>query len=186
MYKILTNIFNPLNIKYNIDYAADQSKYPNNLVLLASGGAPPGPNGAPAPDPDRMYFSYRRDIKDKKGGKTIGTASYLIHVYKVEINDNKKSGSMYSSYTSHHEFKKDGKEYDIMYQGNLNFILGLRRGSTQTEINSATPYLYVTGNKFDNASAIAIFMNGKKINHGNNVVTLKPNGDYQVKETYGF
>lgn len=182
MYKLLKNIFDPLNIKYNIDYNADQTKYPNNLVLLASGGAPPGPNGAS--DPDRMYFSYRRDIKDKKGGKIIGTASYLIHVYKVEIKNNKTSGSMYASYTSHHEFIKNRKEYDIMYQGNLRFLLGLRQGSAQKEINPDIPYLYVVGNKFDNASVNAIFVGGEKINYGNNVVSLKPNGDYQIKESF--
>jgi hypothetical protein len=171
------------NVCYNIDYLAPPI-YPNNLVLLGSGGgAPAGPNGnPPAALPDRMLLSYRRDIKDKKNGTIIGVASYLLHAYKLEVAE--KSGSIYCSYTGHHEFVKNGNEYDITVQGNLRFLLSDARGP----IDPSAPFSSIVGNEFDNTSAVVVFINGKKENYGNNVLTLN-SGQYQVKgvrETYAF
>jgi hypothetical protein len=174
------------NVCYNIDYLAPPI-YPNNLVLLGSGGGDPvflPIDGSIDPDPltgvpDRRLLSYRRDIKDKKNGTIIGVASYLLHAYKLEVA--KKSGSIYCSYTGHHEFVKNGNEYDITVQGNLKFLL---RGT----INPSAPFSSIVGNKFDNTSAVVVFINGKKENYGNNVLTLN-SGQYQVKgvrETYAF
>ena len=68
---------------YNIDYTA-ASTYPNNLVLIGSGGDP----ASPASPPDRMLFSYRREIKDKKGGDVFEETKF--YVQEIEIKKLKK------------------------------------------------------------------------------------------------
>ena len=82
-------------LKYNIDYTAPRMNPPYNLVLLADGVAA-GPPGNTSPPSDRMLLSHRREIKDKKNGTTIGDASYLIHIHKIELNGEETSGAIYS------------------------------------------------------------------------------------------
>lgn len=161
---------------YNIDYTA-ASKYPNNLVLLGSGGDP----ASPASPPDRMLFSYRREIKDKKGGKIIGNASYILHAYKLEVSDDKKNGKLFVTFTAHHELQKCGNEWDITYTGNAVWILG---ENSKGLINPSTPFLNIVSFTLDNVSANSIFKNDKKINHGNNQVKLNEDGEYIIKGIY--
>ena len=168
-------------LKYNIDYTAPRMNPPYNLVLLADGVAA-GPPGNTSPPSDRMLLSHRREIKDKKNGTTIGDASYLIHIHKIELNGEKTSGAIYGTFTAHHEFKKNGNEYDITYSGNTKWILGKK---TEFEtIDPSSPFLNVITNNLDNITALSVFKNGKKINHGNNKVTLSNDGTYQIKWIY--
>lgn len=176
------------NISYYIDYTALPT-YPNNVVLLGSGGgAPAGPNGIPPAAPaDRMLLSYRREIREKKGGKIIGEASYLIHAYKVELSNDKKSGTIFATYTSDHEFKnKCGHDYDVRYEGNFKFKLGIRPGSEPANIiDPSLPFLYVVGNDVDNVSATSVIKNKTKINFGDCVTTFN-NGNYNIKGRIGM
>ena len=161
---------------YNIDYSA-ASKYPNNVVLLGSGGASPDSPDSP---PDRMLFSYRREIKDKKGGKIIGDASYVLHAYKLEVSDDKKNGKYFVTFTAHHQLQKCGNDWDITYTGNAAWILGENSGGL---INPSNPLLNIVSFTLDNISANSIFKNDKKINHGNNQVKLN-DGEYKIKGIY--
>jgi hypothetical protein len=177
------------NISYYIDYTA-LPKYPNNIVLLGSGGgAPAGPTGIPPAAPaDRMFLSYRRDITEKKGGKVIGEASYLINAYKVKLSSDRKSGNIWATYTANHEFKnKCGDDYDVRYEGNFKFKLGVRPGSDPAKtIDPSLPaYLYVVGNDVDNVSATSVFKNKKKISYGDCVTTFN-NGNYNIKGRIGM
>lgn len=174
------------NINYYIDYTAPPI-YPYNIVLLGSGGAPPGPYGSPTPD--RMLLSYRREITIKKGCKMIGEASYLINAYKVELSDDKKSGSIWATYTSSHEFKnKRGDQYDLRFEGNLKFKLGIRQGPGSDPvkiIDPSLPFLYVIGNEVDNVSATSVFKNKTKISYGDCITTFN-NGNYNIKGQIGM
>lgn len=171
------------NIKYHIDYTETAPRVrPNNLVLLSNDGVAAGPPGTPSVPSDRMLFSYRREIKDKKDGSLIGNASYLMHAYKIELNDKKTSGVIHGTFTAHHEFKKNGNEYDITYSGNTKWILGKKTGFET--INPSRPFLNVITNNLDNITALSVFKNGKKINHGNNKTTLSNDGTYQIKGIY--
>ena len=160
---------------YNIDYTA-ASTYPNNLVLIGSGGDP----ASPASPPDRMIFSYRREIKDKKSGEIIGDASYILHAYKLEVSNDKKNGKIFGTFTAHHELKKYGNEWDIMYTGNAIWILSEKSGRP---IDPSKPFLNIVDFTLDNVSANSIFKNDKKINHGNNQVKLNK-GEYKIKGIY--
>jgi hypothetical protein len=164
---------------YNIDYTA-ASKYPNNLVILGSGGGAPASPASPASPPDRMLFSYRREIKDKKGGKIIGDASYVLHAYKLEVSDDKKNGKIFGTFTAHHELQKCGNEWDITYSGNATWVLGEKSGGL---INPSNLFLNIVDFTLDNISANSIFKNDKKINHGNNQVNLN-DGKYKIKGIY--
>ena len=171
-------------LKYYVGYDPTTAPpvYPNNLVLLASGGVAAGPPGTslpPPPPPDRMLFSYRREIKNKKNGTTIGDASYLIHAYKVETSNDKKTGAIYGTFTAHHQLEKKGHEWDIMYSGNSKWSLGERPGL----IDPSVPFLNIINSEIDNVTAINVFKDGEKINHGNNKTTLS-DGIYQIKGIY--
>jgi len=171
------------NIKYHIDYTETAPRVPpNNLVLLSNNGVAAGPPGTPSVPSDRKLLSYRREIKDKKNGTIIGNASYLMHAYKIELNDEKTSGVIHGTFTAHHEFEKNGNEYDITYSGNTKWILGKKTGLET--INPSNPFLNVTTNNLDNITALSVFKNGKKINHGNNKTTLSNDGTYQIKGIY--
>jgi hypothetical protein len=172
------------NINYNIDYAAP-AIYPYNIVLLGSGGAPPGSYGSPTPD--RMLLSYRRPITF--AGKIIGGASYLINAYKVELSDDKTSGSIWATYTSSHEFEnKRGDQYDLRFEGNIKLKLGIRQipGSDPFKtIDPSLPFLYVVGNEVDNVSATSVFKNKTKISYGDCITTFN-NGNYNIKGLIGM
>lgn len=170
-------------LKYYIDYTAP-SVYPNNIVLLASGGVSTGlPGSSPLPPPDRMLFSHRREIKDKKNGKMIGDASYILHAYKLEVSSDKKSGKIIGTFTANHEVQKNGNEWDIAYSGNAIWVLGERPNIGI--INPSSPFSNIIDFTLDNISANSIFKNGKKINHGNNQVKLN-RGDYKIKGIYMY
>lgn len=184
------------NISYFIDYAAPPI-YPNNVVLLGSGGGAPaspngippaGPNGIPPARPlDRMLLSYRREIRKKKDGKLIGEASYLVNIYKVELSNDKKYGTVWSTYTSVHELykNKDGDEYNLSFEGKFKFKLGMKPGSdTAAVIDPSFPYLYIVGNNVENVSATSVFKNKTKINYGD-CVTMFNTGKYNIKGRIG-
>jgi hypothetical protein len=175
------------NISYFIDYAAPPI-HPNNVVLLGSGGgAPAGPNGiSPARPLDRILLSYRREIR-KKNGKLIGEASYLVNIYKVELSNDKKSGTIWSTYTSVHELykNKDGDEYNLSFEGKFKFKLGMKPGSDPAAvIDPSFPYLYIVGNNVENVSATSVFKNKTKINYGD-CVTMFNTGKYNIKGRIG-
>ena len=146
---------------------------PYNLVLLSK-------------NENRMIFSYKRPIKDNKN-ILVGEASYLIHIYNVEISPDLKSGTMYGTFSAHHEVKKNNNNYDIMLTGNCKWVLGIRPG--QQNIDPNTPYLFIVGNDLDCISATSIFKNNNKINHGNNIVIFNSTGQYKIigkKDKYNY
>ncbi len=151
-----------IKFSYFVDYASQQPP-PNNLVILGDKRAD-----------GRWIVSHRRVIKDKNNVQ-IGDATYLVHVYRVDISSDKRSGLMYANFTAHHELKKNGKDYDIMFSGVVKFQLGLRQG--QTEVDPQFPINHIFNTDIECISAREVFENKIKINNGNNKVTTKNNKD---------
>jgi hypothetical protein len=168
--------------KYFVPYSAEivPPVAPYNLVTLSNS------NG-------RILMSYKRPIYRNKSesndiNKRIGEVNYLIHAHTIITNQNNASGTMRSDFTAHHSFIRNNIEYDIIYNGQVEWILGLRSG--QTSIDVANPQNYITGmNEIDTLVVNSILKNGKKINHGNNIVSVKNFGEYRVRgvvERYNF
>ena len=158
---------------------------PYNLVVLAKGEIEDG----------RLIMSYKRplyntksDIKD--GKKPIGEVSYLLHVHDVNIDISGKTGTMKADFNAHHTFTRKSVEYDINYTGQVEWVLGLRKGQEQETIDKSNPQNYMMKvGEVDTLCAVNVLKGGKKINYGNNVATLKNDGDYQVRgvvERYDF
>jgi len=168
------------DVPYFINYAAPAFVEPYNAVLLAS-GPNVGLDGKPT-DPDRMIISYKREIVDENKEK-IGDASYLLHVYDVDIvngKNGKTSGSITSTFTGIHQLNHEDHEYDIFLQGNLVFQLGIGPWSNAVEIDASKPYKFIVGNTLDNISVTSVFRNGIKINSGRNSVILA-DGNYRIQ-----
>jgi len=151
-----------IKLCYYIDYPSRQPP-PNITVVLAD-----------KRDNSRWVVSHRRVIKDKNNIQ-IGDASYLVHVYRIDISDDKKTGLLYADFTAHHEIKKNGKDYDILFGGVVKFKLGLFPG--QTEIDKLFPINHIMNVDIECISAREIFENKIKINSGKNTVTLKNSKD---------
>jgi hypothetical protein len=154
-----------LTLKYIIKYNVPPIP-PNNLVLLSNSN-----------ETSRFSLSYKRAILNE-GGLIIGFASYLIHVYKVDIKDDLKSGTMNATYTAHHEFTLNGNNYDINFNGNQIFTLGTRGQNNM--IDPTRPYENIIDNKLDCILATSIFENKINLNNGNNNVSLN-DGTYTIK-----
>ena len=122
----------------------------------------------------RWIVSHRRIITDKNNTQ-IGDADYLVNVYKIDLSNDKKTGLLYADYTAHHRVKKNCKDYDIFFSGAGKFKLGLFPG--QTEIDRLNPIYYILGVDIECIAAREIFENKKKINSGENTVTLKNGKD---------
>jgi hypothetical protein len=156
---------------------------PYNLVVLAKGKEEDG----------RLIMSYKRPLYNsksdmKEGKKAIGEVSYLIHVHTVTIDPSGIKGTMRADFTAHHSFKRKDIEYDLMYTGQVEWVLGLRPGQTTIDKTNLENYIVNTGD-LDTISVVSVLINGKKINYGNNVATLKNGGDYRVRgvvEKYDF
>ena len=86
---------------------------------------------------------------------------------------------MYANYTAHHEVKKNFKDYDILFSGVVKFKLGLFPG--QTVIDPLNPIYHVVNVDIECIAATEIFENKKKINNGENTVTLKTGEDLITK-----
>ena len=95
---------------------------------------------------------------------------------------------MRSDFTAHHSFIRNNIEYDIIYNGQIEWILSLRNG--QNSIDIANPQDHITGmNDVDTITVNSVLKNGKKINHGNNIASVKNYGEYRVRgvvEKYDF
>lgn len=139
---------------------------PYNLTVLASS------------PPNNFVLSYKRQIKDNEN-TPIGVGTYQIEIYFVEISADKKTGAMMGDFTAHHEFGKQGNNYDVFLNGNSNWILGLRPG--QIEIDPSKPYEYIIGNQLDNIVASSVYKNRVKINFGNNSLRLTNGYQYTIK-----
>jgi len=139
---------------------------PYNLVLISSN------------PPQNFLFSYKRPIKDDQD-KLIGIGTYQITINSVEISDNNTTGQMKGVFTAHHEFSKENNNYDIFLNGSIKLILGLRSG--QTMINVLTPFQFIITNQLDSISATSIFINSKKINYGNNSLTINDGYQYLIE-----
>jgi hypothetical protein len=146
---------------YFVDYASPATERPNNIVVLGD-----------RREEGRWTVSHRRPIKDNND-KQIGDASYLAHVYRVDLADDKKSGLMYADFSAHHEFKKDGKDYDIFYKGGVKFALGIR--GPQLEVDPLFPINHIQKVDPECVAATEIFENKIKINSGKNIAVLKRN-----------
>jgi hypothetical protein len=155
-----------ITLKYIINYNVPPIP-PNNLVLLSNSN-----------ETSRFLFSYKRPILNE-GGSIIGLASYVIHVYNVDINDDLKSGTMKGTYTAHHEFTLNGNNYDINFEGNQLFNLGTRGQNNM--IDTTRPYENIIDNKLDCIHATSIFKNKINLNNGNNNVSLNDDGTYTIK-----
>ena len=154
-----------LTLKYIINY--DELPIPpNNLVLLSTSN-----------ETSRFLFSYKRSILNE-GGLLIGLASYLIHVYNIDIKDDLKSGTMKGTFTAHHEFILNGINYDINLDGNFKFLLGTRG---QNVINTERPYENIIDNQLDCVHISTIFKNKINVNNGNNNVLVNDDGTYTIK-----
>jgi hypothetical protein len=153
-----------IKLCYYIDYPSSLfSPAPNIPIVLAD-----------KRDNSRWIVSHRRIITDKNNIQ-IGDASYSLHVYRIDLSDDKKTGLLYGDFTAHHEIKKNGKDYDILFGGVVKFKLGLRPG--QTEIDKLFPINYVMNVDIECISAREIFEDKIKINSGKNTVTLKNSKD---------
>ena len=153
---------------------------PYNLAILSNS------NG-------RFLMSYKRPIYRNKSesndiNKRIGEVNYLIHAHTIITNQAKTSGPMRSDFTAHHSFIRNNIEYDIIYNGQIEWILSLRNG--QNSIDIANPQDHITGmNDVDTITVNSVLKNGKKINHGNNIASVKNYGEYRVRgvvEKYDF
>jgi hypothetical protein len=151
-----------IKLCYYIDYPSRQPP-PNIPVVLGD-----------KRENARWTVSHRRVIKDKNDIQ-IGDASYLVHVYRIDLSNDKKTGLLYADFTAHHEIKKNGKDYDILFGGVVKFQLGLRPG--QTEIDKLFPINHIMNVDIECISAREIFENKIKINSGKNTVTLKNSKD---------
>ena len=150
-----------ITFSYFVDYASPALP-PNNVVVLGD-----------RREERRWIVSHRRSILARNNNQ-IGDASYLVHVYRVDLSDDKKTGLTYADFTAHHEFTKDGKKYDIFYKGSVKFGLGLRNPS-ETEIDPLFPINYIVKTDPECVSASEIFEDKIKINTGKNRVVLKNN-----------
>ena len=151
-----------IKFSYYIDYASPQPP-PNIPIVLGD-----------KRDDARWTVSHRRVIKDKNNIQ-IGDASYLVHVYRIDLSDDKKTGLLYADFSAHHEIKKNGKDYDILFSGVVKFQLGLRPG--QIEIDKLFPINHIYNTDIECISAREIFENKIKINNGKNRVALKNSKD---------
>jgi hypothetical protein len=166
---------------------------PYNLVVLAKGEKEDG----------RLTMSYKRPLYNaksdiKKEKEPIGQVTYLFHVHTVNIDSAGTKGTMRADFTAHHSFTKKyiqkstekSIEYDIMYTGQVEWRLGIRSGSNETIIDTTKLEDYIINiGEVDTITAVSVLRNGIKINHGNNLATLKNGGEYRVKgvvEKYDF
>jgi len=162
----------PLKFSYYVDYASPAFTRPNNIVVLGD-----------KREEGRWTVSHRRPITDRNN-RQIGDASYLVHVYRVDLSDDKKTGLMYADFTAHHEIKKDGKDYDIFYKGSVKFGLGIR--GPQQEVDPLFPINHIVKVDPECVSASEIFENKIKINSGKNRVVLKRNKNLTNYQLAGF
>jgi len=164
--------------------SAQKEGSPYNLVVLAK---------SENKEDGRLIMSYKRplynaksDIKDRK--KPIGVVSYLLHVHTVTIEPSSTKGTMKADFNAHHSFIKKSIEYDINYTGQVEWVLGLRKGQKIIDKSNPQNHMIKVG-EVDTLCAVSVLKGGKKINYGNNVATLKNDGDYRVRgvvETYDF
>lgn len=165
------------DFKYYIPYVnAERPVAPYNIVVIGN-------------EIGRLFFSYKRPIYDyKQSTRKIGEANYLIHMHTLNIDSNGRNGTLRGDFTATHSFLRKDNEYDLTFTGQLEWVLGVRLG--QTTIDSTNPQNHVVGvNEIDHISANCVFKNRKKINHGNNIATLKNGGEYRVRgvvEKYNF
>jgi hypothetical protein len=158
---------------------------PYNLVVLAKGEKEDG----------RLIMSYKRPVYNarsdiKAGKKPIGEVSYLLHVHDVNMDQSGKKGTMRADFNAHHTFTRKSIEYDINYTGQVEWVLGLRKGQEQETIDKSNPQNYMMKvGEVDTLCAVSVLKDRKKINYGNNVATLENDGDYRVRgvvERYDF
>lgn len=147
-----------ISFSYYVDYASPTVP-PYHPVVLGD-----------KREDSRWIVSHRRPITDNNN-IPIGDATYLVHVYRVDLESNKKSGLMYANFKAHHELKKDGKNYDILFSGIVKFQLGLRKD--QTEVDPLIPINHIVKTNVECISAREIFEEKVKINSGKNKVLLK-------------
>jgi hypothetical protein len=156
---------NVFQLNYRI-YYTDPPIPPYNLTVLVSSA------------PNNFLFSYKRQIKDNEN-TPIGVGTYQIEIYFVEISADKKTGEMIGDFTAHHEFGKQGNNYDVYLNGNIRLQLGLRPG--QIEIDPSKPYEFIFGNQLDNIAATSVYKDRVKINFGNNSLRLTNGYQYTIK-----
>lgn len=165
---------------------------PYNLVVLNKGEKEDG----------RLTMSYKRPLYNaksdiKKGKEAIGQVSYLLHVHTVNIDSTGTKGTMRADFTAHHSFTKKyiqkstekSIEYDIMYTGQVEWLLGIRSGSNEIIDKTKLEDYMINVGDLDTICAVSVLRNGIKINHGNNLATLKNGGEYRVRgivEKYDF
>lgn len=67
-----------------------------------------------------------------------------------------------------------------MYTGQVEWVLGLRKGQETIDKSNPQNHMIKVG-EVDTLCAVNVLKGGKKINYGNNVATLKNDGDYRVR-----
>lgn len=157
---------------------------------------------------DSNDIFVRTTIKDIEGGESVETVSEdqdaVLKGKIVGIVFNDDSTPKYAIIVDY----MSGRTYVVKYSDIIE--KNAKTGDTvsfsrflntspfeEDEIAAPPPPLMITNpekciinmGEVDTISAVSVLVNGKKINHGNNIATLKNDGDYRVKgviEYYKF